>query len=181
VPLGVKMPFRMTTPTSARHAAGRHPPDPEEHHARPGYPPRPEERQDHRHQLAAILAGGRVLGALRQGGVQVSGWADASLQVLPCPARRATGCLRCPASKRVDVDHNRRDQRARHHTGICDVGSTRRGEFALRPFLLRTSRLRCLRPEQVDEIVLRPPVDVSEAVSVTNEMRVGENDRRTQV
>jgi hypothetical protein len=54
----------------ARHAAGKNPSDPEEHHPGAGHPPRHEEPQDHRHPLETILAGGGVLGALRQGGVQ---------------------------------------------------------------------------------------------------------------
>jgi uncharacterized membrane protein len=43
----------------------------------PGHSPRHEGPQDHRHQLGASLAGGGVLAALRQGGVQVSGWVKA--------------------------------------------------------------------------------------------------------
>src|SRR5262249_308757 len=37
----------------------------------PEYSPRHEEPKNHRHQLGPILAGGGVLGALRQGGDQV--------------------------------------------------------------------------------------------------------------
>ena len=48
----------------------------EEYHLGPGYSPRHQEPQNHRHRLEPILAGGGVLGALRQGGVQVSGLAE---------------------------------------------------------------------------------------------------------
>lgn len=50
---------------SARHDAGGYAPDSKEHHLGPGYSPRHEEPQNHRHSLAANLAGGGVLGALR--------------------------------------------------------------------------------------------------------------------
>ena len=50
------------------------PPDPEEHHQGPGHSPRHEEPQNHRHRLDASLAGGGVLGALRQGGIQGVAW-----------------------------------------------------------------------------------------------------------
>ena len=77
----------------AGHAAGRNPPDPQEHHQPgPGYPPQHEEPQNHRHRLEPGLAGGGILGSLRQGGVQEVESRMFPSGVLACSTE--TGCPR---------------------------------------------------------------------------------------
>src|SRR5262245_36686320 len=78
---------------SARHAAGRNPPDPQEHHPGTGYAPRHEEPQDHRHRIEPSLAGGGVLAALRRGGVQVVAWRLLPTVVLAVPGKRLAPAL----------------------------------------------------------------------------------------
>ncbi len=108
---------------------------------------------NHRHQSGASLAGGGVLGSPRQGGVQVSGWAD------------ATSC------RKLGLPHRPRE----HPIGTCDsnIGESPRaaGASLSRAGAGSRSRSAAARPAASTSSGGRPIRAISRAARYNNTTR----------